>query len=190
MLETRVVVAEAIGPHRGLETEARMSNEATAALQKSRPTRPGLHVLVVGPETEAEFDYARKVEAGGGRATCINPVKSPAAARFELHGGTFVQGKIQQLPDDACFDIIREDFPYPTGNYIDFPAVQARLSRLKPGGSWVVVTEKPDFASTLEVAAQHGGASVLRREFPFAHDGAPVSLHPRDKSRIALVISR
>ncbi len=165
-------------------------DEASAALQRSRPIRPGLRVLVVGPETETEFDYARKIDAGGGQATCINPVRTPAAARFELGGGRFVQGKVEELPADVCFDIIREDFPYPTGNYIDFPAVNARITRLRAGGMWVVVTEKPDFAATLEAAARLGGARVLARELPFKHDAAPVSSHPRDTSRIALVISR
>jgi hypothetical protein len=67
--------------------------------------------------------------------------------------------------------------------------VTARLSRLRPGGSWVVVTESEEFATTLEGTVKLRGGKVMRREFPSLHDAAPVSAHPRDTSRIALVIS-
>jgi len=164
--------------------------EASAALQKSPPTRPGVRVLVVGPETDAEFEYAQKVNSGGGKATAVNPLKTTAADRFAASGGDFVQGKIETLPKDAKFDIIREDFPYPTGKFVDTASANERISRLKPGGFWVVVTEKPDFADALEAAAALQGAKTMRRDFAPGHEAAPASAHPRDPGRIALIITR
>ncbi len=158
---------------------------------KKPTTRAGLRVLLVGPETEAEFDYARSVMGNGGKVTAVNPVRSPAAERFIAEGGDFVQGNVGSLSAQAEFDIIREDFPYPTGNYIDVGQSAARITRLRPGGAWVVVTEATDYADTLEVAAQLNKASkVLRRMFLAADESAPESLHPRALSRTALVITR
>ncbi len=154
----------------------------------SPPTRPGMRVLVVGPETEAEFAYARTVNLNGGKSIAVNPVKTPAADRFAASGGEFVQGKIETLPKDAPFDFIREDFPYPTGSYIDMASASERITRLKSGGSWVVTTEKADFADALETAATLQGAKTMRREIPLAHEATPTSEHPRDALRIILVI--
>jgi hypothetical protein len=164
--------------------------EAAASLGKGPPTRSGVRVLLVGPETESEFQYAQKVNASGGKATAVNPVKTAAADRFVTGGGEFVQGTVDKLPKTAQFDIIREDYPYPTGSYIDTAGANARISRLKPGGSWVVVTEKPDFAQTLQAAASMQGAKVMRRDIPQFHDGTPRSDHPRDAGRIAIIITR
>jgi hypothetical protein len=168
---------------------SRAAPEAIAMLQKS-PIRPGLKVLIVGPETQAEFAYARKIMLDGGQVTCVNPVKSPAAERFIAEGGDFFQGEVSKLPGGKQFDIIREDFPFPTGKYIDVAQTSVRINRLRPGGSWVVVTEKADFAATLEAAAAMNKAKVFRRAIPAAHEGAPVSSHPRDIERIALIITR
>jgi hypothetical protein len=166
-----------------------LTEVAEAAFKK--PTRAGLRVLLVGPETEAEFDYARSVMANGGRVTAVNPVRSPAAERFIAEGGHFVQGEVGSLSPKAEFDIIREDFPYPTGNYIDPGESAARITRLKPGGAWVVVTEATDYANTLVAAAELNKASnVLRAMFLAADEAAPVSAHPRALSRTALVITR
>ena len=104
-------------------------------------------MLVVGPETEAEFQYALDVNARGGKAIAVNPLKGAAADRFVKQGGTFVEGTVKSLPKDAVFDTIREDFPYPSGKYIDGQMVNARLTRLRPGGGWVVVTESEEFAT-------------------------------------------
>jgi hypothetical protein len=166
------------------------SPEASAAFQKSPPTRSGVRVLVVGPETEGEFEYAQKVNAGGGKATAVNPQKTAAANRFVAAGGDFVHGKIETLPKDAKFDIIREDFPFPTGKFVDTMGANERISRLKPGGSWVVVTEKPDFADALEAAAAVLGAKSMRRDMAAGHDAIPVSPHPRDSGRIAVIITK
>jgi hypothetical protein len=176
--------------NRSMQSSMPLPPEASAALQRSPPSKPGIRVLLVGPETEAEFQYAQKVNAGGGKATAINPVRTPAADQFAAGGGEFVQGKIEALPGTAKFDIIREDFPYPTGNFVDIPAANQRISRLNPGGSWVVITEKADFADSLEAAAKVQGAQVMRRDLAIAHEATPVSTHPVDQSRIALIITR
>jgi hypothetical protein len=147
-------------------------------------------VLIVGPESEEEFAYGLKVNAQGGKATAVNPVRTDAAGRYVNKGGEFVQGKVENLPQRAEYDIIREDYPYPTGNYLDIPSANARISRLKPGGSWVVMTEKPEFADALEAAAKTQGAAVTRRELPPFHEGVPVSPHPQDHSRIVVVITK
>lgn len=164
--------------------------EIVSLLTKAPVAKSGLRVLLVGPETEAEFSYARSIIAGGGKVTCVNPVKKAAADRFIAAGGEFVQGEVGSLPDQAVFDFIREDFPYPTGNYIDFAQTTARITRLKPGGAWVVVTEAEDFANTLEAAAEMKGAKVLKRIFAAAHEAAPISSHPKDSARFALIIMR
>jgi hypothetical protein len=164
--------------------------EAAASLGKKPPTRPGVRVLVVGPETETEFDYAQKVNASGGKATAVNPVRTAAADRFVKGGGEFVEGSIDKLPQGAQYDIIREDYPYPTGNFVDTASANARISRLKPGGSWVVVTEKADFANTLEAAAAMQGAKVMRNVIPQFHEGTPVSGHPKDAGRIVVIITK
>jgi hypothetical protein len=52
------------------------------------------------------------------------------------------------------------------------------------------VTEKPDFADTLEAAAALQGAKVMRRDIAQWHEGAPVSDHPKDAGRIAIIITR
>jgi hypothetical protein len=168
---------------------SRAAPEAVAMLEKAG-ARPGLKVLIVGPETQAEFAYARKIMLDGGQVTCVNPVKSPAAKRFIAEGGDFFQGEVSKLPPGKQFDIIREDFPFPTGNYIDVPQTFARITRLRPGGSWVVVTESGEFATTLEAAAAMNKAKVFKRAIPALHEGAPVSSHPRDIERIALIITR
>ena len=179
-----------VGDPPPMKTPSRLPAEAEAAANLKPPPRSGARVLVVGPETEEEFAYALRVNARGGKATAVNPARTDAASRFVANGGDFVQNKVESLPQRAEFDIIREDYPYPTGNYVDTSAANARISRLKPGGSWVVVTEKPDFADALEAAGQMQGATVTRSQLPPFHEGVPVSAHPRDPSRIAVVITK
>ena len=153
------------------------------------PTRGGLRVLVVGPESEAEFQYALKVNDSGGNAVAVNPVRSAAADDFVKAGGEFVEGKIESLPQDSKFDIIREDFPYPT-EWLDMPAANARISRMKPGGTWVVATEREGFATALTASAKGQGAKVECYQIEaLAHEATPNSPHARDASRYILLIS-
>jgi hypothetical protein len=168
------------------------TSEAASLLSRTPPVASGSRVLVVGPETEAEFEYARGVTSRGGRATAVNPVKTPAADRYIARGGEFVQGRVETLPQESVYDIIREDYPYPTGKFINPKMVDARLSRLKPGGSWVVVTESTEFANALEAAGEHffGKGKVMRREIAAMHEAAPVSPHPKDPRRFALIFRR
>jgi len=164
--------------------------DAAGAANKTPPTKPGVRVLLVGPETEDEFQYAQKVNSSGGKATAVNPVKSPAADKFAAGGGEFVQGDVAKLPKGGQYDIIREDYPYPTGKFVDTAGAAERISRLKPGGSWVVVTEKPDFADSLQAAATLQGARSTRYQLPQFHEGTPVSNHPRDAGRFAVIITK
>lgn len=179
-----------VGDPPPMKTPTRLPPEAEAAANLTTPSRRGVRVLVVGPETEEEFNYALSVNSKGGKATAVNPARTSAANEYVAKGGDFVQNKVESLPQKPEFDIIREDYPYPTGNYVDTASANARISRLKPGGSWVVVTEKADFASSLEAAGQMQGAAVTRSELPPFHEGVPASAHPRDPGRIVVVITK
>jgi hypothetical protein len=163
--------------------------EANAAARLIPPGQP-IKVLVVGAETDAEFAYALKVKSNGGSATVVNPVRTPAADKFTSQGGTFVQNKIESLPANGDFSIIREDFPYPTDEYLDLTAAEARISRLEPGGSWVVVTEKATFADALQAAGELKGATVSRTQVPTFHEGVPTSSHPRDGARFVVILTK
>ncbi|MBR0800718.1 hypothetical protein JQ615_35690 [Bradyrhizobium jicamae] len=168
-----------------------LEEAAEVAVVSQPPARNGLRVLVVGPESEAEFQYALKVNDSGGKAVTVNPFRSGAADEFIKAGGEFVEGKIESLPQDAKFDIIREDFPYPT-EWLDVPAAAARISRTKPGGTWVVVTEREGFATALEASAKLQGAKVNRYEITaLDHWATPQSPHAtRDaSSRYILLVS-
>ena len=157
-----------------------------AAPKKASDTR----VLVVGAETEAEFGYARGVASKGQRVDVVNPTETAAAKTFKAEGGNFVKGKIESLPAEPTYNLIREDFPYPTGASITtIEGVGARLARLKPGGRWVVVTEaKAEFLPTLKAEATRRGARVTQYGIPQAHEGAPQSGHPKGPERFVVII--
>ena len=52
------------------------------------------------------------------------------------------------------------------------------------------MTEKAVFADALEAAAQTLGSAVTRREPPPFQEGVPLSGHPKDPSRIVIVITK
>jgi len=155
-----------------------------------------VNVLVVGAETASEFDYAVGVAERGGNVTVVNPVATTEARAYQQSGGAFVQGRVEDLPPTAQFDLIREDYPFPLGRAFPVSAqfVQARLARLKPGGSWVVTTEgvgdSPEFVRTLQAAGIQAGARVTTYKIPAAHEATPSSSWPREPDRYALVFSR
>ena len=156
--------------------------------QKPSDTR----VLVVGAETEAEFAYARGVTAKGQRVDVVNPRATDAAKEFAKEGGSFIQGKVENLPREPSYNLIREDFPYPTGKSITtIEGVGERLARLKSGGRWVVVTEEgAEFLPTLTEAAEHSGAKVTTYSVPKAHEGAPQSAYPKQPTRFVVIIEK
>lgn len=156
------------------------------------PPRPQLDVLVVGAETAGEFDYARSVARQGGTATVVNPRASEEARTFQQSGGNFVQARVEELPKGARYNLIREDYPFPLGRLFT-PSqqfVEARLERLKPGGTWVVVTESSEFVHALEAAGAYSGARVSVNQIPQAHEATPQSRYPREASRYVVTFSR
>jgi hypothetical protein len=69
----------------------------------------------------------------------------------------------------------------------------ARLSRLAPGGRWILVTESPRYASLLKAVGDYDDA--VRARFrstlsSLAPDKAPASLYPRGESRFRLTFQR
>ena len=150
------------------------------------------NVLLVGPETQAEFGWARALNIRGQGVTAANPTATPAAEAFASSGGRFFRGRIEELPAAQRFDLIREDFPVPLGRALPPTAefARARIGRLVPGGRWVVVTEDPEFARTLRVAGEQHGATVRYYEVPGAHEAVPLSLHPRESSRHMLIFEK
>jgi hypothetical protein len=156
------------------------------------PQRPQLDVLVVGAETYAEFAYAQRVTQQGGKATVVNPTATTAAKAYQQSGGNFVQGRVEDLPAGARFNLIREDYPFPLGRAFT-PSqqfVEARLGRLKPGGSWVVVTESSEFVQTLEAVGAYAKARVTVNQIPQAHEATPQSTYPREANRYVVTFSR
>jgi hypothetical protein len=148
------------------------------------------NILVVGAETAAEFAYARQAAAGNAQVTVVNPRTTAASKEFQRNGGNFVEGRIESLPRDRTYHLIREDFPYPLGRAYPPTAqfVVERLDRLAPGGRWVVVTESAEFAATVRAAAEMKGARVTTRPIPAHHEGAPQSSYPREPTRQTMII--
>lgn len=185
--EAQMVVAE--------ETRAAVGGEAAAAAAAApgaARSGGGINVLVVGAETADEFAYATAAASRGNVVTVVNPRATPQAEAYQRAGGNFVQGRVEDLPSSPRYQIIREDFPYPLGRAFQPTAefASARLARLGPGGRWVVVTESPEFATTLRAAAESQGATVTTRGFPALHETAPGSAYPRETSRFALIIEK
>jgi RHS repeat-associated protein len=156
------------------------------------PPRPQLDVLVVGAETSDEFAYARDVSARGGNVTVVNPIATAEARAYQRAGGNFVQGRVEQLPASARFNLIREDYPFPLGRLFtpSLQFVEARVGRLKPGGTWMVVTESSKFVQALEAAGRYLGASVTVHQIPQAHEATPQSTYPRETTRYVVTFTR
>jgi len=166
--------------------------------------RNPLTILIVGAEKSSEFKYAISALKSGAKVTIVNPKAPthPLFSNFIKAGGKHQQRKIQQLPSGSKYRVIMEDFPHPTGGYLDEAKrfVDARLSHLSSGGRWVVVTEKKSFAEAISFNAQKRGFKVLWRETTEVHkrggkripthEATPQSKHVRDSSRIILVISK
>jgi hypothetical protein len=103
----------------------------------SVPPRPPRNVLFVGAERQDEFADALRLSCQGHNVIVVNPKVTPAAKRFIANGGKFVRTRIEELPPACgCFNIICENYPYPSGQHYVPPRAfgLARLSRLAPGG--------------------------------------------------------
>jgi hypothetical protein len=152
-------------------------------------------ILLVGPERRDEFAHALELMSRGHDVTAINPRESSAARAFHRTGGKFVRARIERLPGPSRFDLIFENYPYPSGkNYEPAnPFAVARLARLAPGGCWIVYTEALRFASLLKSVIDYDPRLVgrftasLRR---ISFDAAPPSHYPANDLRYRLICRR
>ncbi len=153
-------------------------------------------VLFIGPERCDEFAHALRLSCQGHNVIAINPRETLAAKKFRRAGGRFIRARLEDLPPKCCrFDLICENYPYPSGRHYVPPRAFAiaRLARLKPGGRWILVTESPRYASLLKAVGAHDGA--LRSRFrstlsPLSIDEAAPSAYPRADRRFRLVFRR
>jgi hypothetical protein len=160
------------------------------------PACPLQNVLFVGAERRDEFAHAMRLICQGHDVIAINPRETASARAFRRAGGRFIRARIEDLPRESCrFDLICENYPYPSGRYYVPPRAFAlrRLSRLAPGGRWILVTESPRYASLLKAVGDYDDA--VRARFrstlsPLSTDEAPASLYPRGETRFRLIFQR
>jgi hypothetical protein len=158
--------------------------------------RPAQRVLMVGAERGDEFADAHRLACRGHWVVVANPWVTCAARAFSRAGGTFIRARIEQLPP-ACngFDLICENYPYPSGRHYvpPRPFAVARLSRLARGGRWILFTEAVRFATLLKAAVDYDDG--LPGDFgvelsSISPDEAPSSHYPRVSRRLRLVFQR
>jgi transposase len=153
-------------------------------------------VLFVGAERADEFADAMRLASAGHDVIVINPRETAAARAFRRSGGTFVRARVEQLPTACCrFDVICENYPYPSGRHYVPPRdfARARLARLVPGGRWVLFTEAARYATLLKAVGDHDAA--VQRSFRVGLTGlsskeAPPSAYPSAGTRFRLVFER
>jgi hypothetical protein len=170
-----------------------MSVQRCSDFSPSCPTRS---VLFVGAERADEFADATRLLCQGHDVMVINPRESAAARTFRRAGGTFVRARIEQLPPACCyFDVICENYPYPSGRHYVPPRAfaVARLARLAPGGRWVLFTEAPRFATLLKAVGDYDKA--VQRRFrvglsSLSPSEAPPSAYPSASTRFRLIFER
>ena len=163
-----------------------------------RMAPPRLHqnVLFIGPERGNEFAHALRLTRRGHDVIAINPRETASAAAFCRAGGKFIHARIEDLPPELCrFNLICENYPYPSGRHYvpPRPFALARLSLLRPGGKWILVTESARYASLLKsVGDCDDDVSARFRSTlsPLSIDEAPPSFYPRAKSRFRLIFQR
>jgi hypothetical protein len=157
---------------------------------------PLRNALFVGAERRDEFAHAMRLACRGHDVIAINPRESSSARAFRRAGGQFIRARIEDLPPESCrFDLICENYPYPSGQHYvpPRPFALARLSLLKPGGKWMLVTESPRYASLLKAVGDYDddvSARFRSTLSPLSIDEAPPSLYPRAKTRFGLVFQR
>ena len=153
-------------------------------------------MLFLGAERGDEFSHALRLICQGHDVIAINPRETTAAQAFRRAGGRFFRARIEDLPPESCrFDLICENYPYPSGRYYVPPRAFAlrRLSRLAPGGRWILVTESPRYASLLKGVGDYD--DDVRARFrstlsPLSMDEAPPSAYPRADTRFRLIFQR
>ena len=153
-------------------------------------------VLFVGPETPEEFVEAQQLWSRGYAVLAINPRETGAARNFRDAGGKFLSTRIEDLSRRfGPFDLIRENYPYPSGRqYVPTePFAQARLSRLAPGGRWVLYTESARLAGRLKAVIER--CSIWAKQFAaqlkrIPCEAAPPSHYPPTDVRYQLIVRR
>jgi hypothetical protein len=153
-------------------------------------------VLLVGAERRDEFADAMRLARRGHDVLVINPRETAAATRFREAGGQFVRSRVEALPPACCsFDLICENYPYPSGRQYVPPRAfaLARLTRLRPAGRWILFTESPRYSSLLKAIGDYD--DEVRRRFRtllsrIPPDEAPLSTYPMVSSRFRLVFWR
>ena len=157
---------------------------------------PTQAALFVGAEREDEFADAMRLVGQGHDVIVINPRETAAARAFRRAGGTFVRARIEQLPPACCrFDVICENYPYPSGRYYVAPRAFAltRLARLAPGGRWVLFTEAARYATLLKAVGDYD--EVVQRRFrvtlsSLSPGEAPITAYASAATRFRLVFER
>jgi hypothetical protein len=153
-------------------------------------------VLLVGAERQDEFADALRLVRRGHDVTAVNPKETAAAREFQSRGGTFIRARVEQLPPACgCFDVICENYPYPSGQHYVPPRsfALARLARLAPGGRWILFTEGVRFATLLKAVADYDEAVQDKFRVGFSRvppEDAPPSSYPPVDTRLRLIFER
>jgi hypothetical protein len=153
-------------------------------------------VLFVGAERADEFANAMRLHRERHDVIVVNPRETAAAREFRRAGGTFLRGRVEQLPTACCrFDTICENYPYPSGRHYVPPRdfAVARLRRLAPGGRWVLFTEAARYATLLKAVGDYD--ELVQRRFRVGLSSlspaeAPRSAYPSAATRFRLIFER
>lgn len=157
---------------------------------------PPRSVLLIGPERPDEFADALWLARQGHNVTVVNPKETSASKKYMKEGGIFVRARVEELPRICSrFHLICENYPYPSGEQYVPPRAfaLARLSRLAPGGRWVLFTEAVRFATLLKGVVDYN--DDLRSQFSCSFSSlspcqAPPSAYPPTDTRLRLVFKR
>src|SRR5262245_4109363 len=160
------------------------------------PPASGRNVLLVGAERPDEFADAMRAARRGHRVLVVNPRDTAAARAFRSVRGRFARSRIEDLPRiGSGFEVICENYPYPSGpHYVPIRSfARARLSRLAPGGRWILFTESARLATALRTLVEFD--THVRRRFvleltPVELHQAPPSNYPSVPSRFRLIFER
>jgi hypothetical protein len=158
--------------------------------------RPLQNVVFVGAERGDEFAHAMRLIWQGHDVIAVNPRETASAKEFRRAGGRVFRARLEDLPLHSCrFDLICENYPYPSGRHYVPPRAfaLARLALLKPGGRWILVTESLRYGSLLKAVGDYDSAVRVRFRSaltPLSIDEAPPSVYPRGDTRFRLVFQR
>jgi hypothetical protein len=157
---------------------------------------PTQAVLFVGAERADEFANAMRLVREAHDVIVVNPRETAAARAFRRAGGTFLRAGVEQLPKACCrFDLICENYPYPSGRHYVPPRdfALARLARLAPGGRWVLFTESARYATLLKAVGDYDDAvqGKFRASLSsLSPSSAPPSSYPVSRTRFRLTFKR